>query len=138
MTTTTEFVVPVLYILMRSELDSMNCGKQIAQGAHAANQFMYEAERNKLPFDCVDLYEAWLSGGEGFGTTIVLDVTEQQLHDTVRFMRRANIPADVTHDPSYPLQDGAMTHLIPLDTCGYVFGDKDDLSPLLRQFNLLP
>ena len=39
MTTTESF--PVLYILMRKDLKSMNPGKAMAQASHAANAFVH-------------------------------------------------------------------------------------------------
>lgn len=130
---------PYLYILMRSDLDSLNPGKMVAQGAHAANQFTHEMD------DLVtmsgkenDLYNQWkTSTPDGFGVTICLDVNGNQLKGVVTFAKRAGFAAGVTHDPSYPLLDGSVLHLLPLDTCGYVFGDKSDLRALLGRFGLL-
>ena len=134
---------PYLYILMRTDLDSMNAGKAVAQGAHAANQFVYEwTLRTKTgTYDSyyVELFDTWQrSTPQGFGTTISLGVNEKQLLEVVEFVKRSGFLAGVTHDPSYPLIDGKVLHLLPLNTCGYVFGAKDKLAPILSQFNLLP
>ena len=63
---------PYLYILMRDDLESLNTGKAVAQGAHAANQFMFNMERR---VDLVDVTKAmyidWLAQGGGFGVTII-------------------------------------------------------------------
>lgn len=124
---------PYLYILMRSDLDSLNPGKMVAQGAHAANQFVHEVDTLNDP-----LFQQWeTSTPDGFGVTICLDVTGRELPTVVEFAKKAGFTAGVTHDPSYPLRDGDVTHLLPLDTCGYVFGDKDELRALLGQFGLL-
>lgn len=134
---------PILYILMRSDMDSLNPGKACAQAAHAANQFVFELHQagTRVPADQVikeDMYSRWAeSTGKGFGTTITLDVDGETLPKIVQFARLAGFLAGVTHDPSYPLLDGDTVHLLPLDTCGYIFGDKVTLEPLLRQFNLL-
>ena len=123
---------PYLYILMRSDLDSLNPGKMVAQGAHAANQFVHDINGEGA------LYDQWsTSTPDGFGVTICLDITGYQLRPVVEFAKNAGFAAGVTHDPSYPLSDGQVTHLLPLDTCGYIFGDKDELRPLLGQFGLL-
>lgn len=146
---------PYLYILMRSDLDSLNPGKMVAQGAHAANQFTFEMERiedrvntdkdnpqlapSTLPGERsqYNLFTQWQSSTkQGFGVTICLDVTGRELPLVVAFAKRAGLSAGITHDPSYPLSDGQVTHLLPLDTCGYVFGDKTELRVLLSQFNL--
>lgn len=144
---------PYLYILMRSDLGSLNPGKMVAQGAHAANQFAFEMVRvrndinilkaEEAPLDRDELrklalFNQWeTSTPQGFGVTITLDVTGDILPLVVEAAQRMNLPAGVTHDPSYPLRDGQVTHLLPLDTCGFVFGDKPDLRVLLSQFDLL-
>lgn len=144
---------PYLYILMRSDLDSLNPGKMVAQGAHAANQFAFEmvkvrqsinrlkeleADLDRNELRKLALFNQWeTSTPQGFGVTITLDVTGTILPLVVEAAQRMDLPAGVTHDPSYPIRDGEITHLIPLDTCGYVFGDKDELRVLLGQFDLL-
>jgi peptidyl-tRNA hydrolase len=142
--------MPFLYILMRTDLESMNPGKAVAQGAHAANQFTHEADMVKSGVKMghthtnseqliLSMYEYWRTRtGDGFGTTICLGVNEDQLKRIVDAGRRAGMLASVTHDPSYPLRDGDVTHFFPLDTCGFIFGDKDELKILLGQFNLMP
>ena len=152
---------PYLYILMRNDLDSLNPGKMVAQGAHAANQFTFQMghlerwlartqdstlDPPEAPVPLVKqrqwrLYDQWVgSTKSGFGVTITLGVTEAQLRAVVGHIKAVDGPmcADITHDPTYPLVDGKITHLIPLDTCGYVFGEKDELRIVLGQFNLLP
>lgn len=142
---------------MRTDLDSMNPGKAVAQGAHAANTFTWRMEAGKqlskdqmdwghaqsgIPFELIrKMYEDWSqSTGQGFGTTVTLDVNGDLLHkvvEAVNSVSELSMVAEVIHDPSYPLCDGEVTHLIPLDTCGYVFGDKEELSVLLGQFDLM-
>ena len=152
---------PYLYILMRNDLDSLNPGKMVAQGAHAANQFTHDRrfllnriartgdaslvspEPNIPPYEwrLWRLYDQWLtSTKDGFGVTICLGVSGDMLHSVVTHIRAQHsaVCAGITHDPSYPLMDGKTLHLLPLDTCGYVFGDKDELKVILGQFDLLP
>ncbi len=137
---------PFLYILMRTDLESMNPGKAVAQGAHAANQFVHHVEfyRTMVPtpdhmIKNIGLYDYWQSRtDQGFGTTICLDVNADMLYRVTEGAKSMNLIAGVTHDPSYPLRDGDVTHFIPLDSCGYVFGDQDELRILLGQFNLMP
>ena len=121
----------LLYILMRTDLASMNPGKAVAQGAHAANLFMHHTPHTPA-------YKAWIAEGHGFGTTICLGVTEKQMRAAVRMASRLDFPADIVHDHTYPLRDGDTLHLIPLDTCAYVFGTKDDLAPILGHLSLHP
>ncbi len=133
---------PVLYILMRSDMESLNPGKAVAQGVHAGHQFVHDM--TVPPFGIphhhakiLEQYELWKEETGIFGVTVTLDVDAHSLPGVVDFARRAGFLAGVTHDPSYPIKDGEITHELPVDTCGYVFGDKAELAPLLRQFGLL-
>ena len=133
-------MTPVLYILMRTDMDSMNPGKAMAQASHASNAFVSNAE----PGYNVDeeLFNAWQeSTTQGFGTVLVLGVNEAQMRTAVEVAESFGVdkfPCDIIHDPTYPLQDGDTTHFIPLDTCGYIFGDKDDplLEAIIGKFEL--
>ena len=133
-------MIPVLYILMRTDMDSMNPGKAMAQASHASNAFVSNAE----PGYNVDgeLFNAWQeSTTQGFGTVLVLGVNEAQMRTAVEVAESFGVdkfPCDIIHDPTYPLQDGDTTHFIPVDTCGYIFGDKDDpvLQSIIGNFEL--
>tara|TARA_S200000501_G_C20769652_1_gene719978 strand:- start:807 stop:1214 length:408 start_codon:yes stop_codon:yes gene_type:complete len=135
-------MTPVLYILMRTDMDSMNPGKAMAQASHASNAFVSNAE----PGYNVDeeLFNAWQqSTPQGFGTVLVIEVNEDQMRTAVEVAESFGVdtfPCDIIHDPTYPLQDGDTTHFIPVDTCGYIFGDKDDtvLQSIVRNFELHP
>lgn len=130
---------PVLYILMRTDLASMNAGKAVAQGTHAANHFQstLEAMPDKHPAKL--LFKQWQkSTPQHFGTCITLGATERQLRSVVEYATRSHVPAAVIHDPTYPLLDGQVLHLLPLDTCGWVFGDKPDIQWLLKDLSLHP
>ena len=133
-------MIPVLYILMRTDLDSMNPGKAMAQASHAGSTFVHNAE----PGYNVDeeLFNAWQKETkQGFGTVLVLGVTEVQMRTAVEVAESFGVdkfPCDIIHDPTYPLQDGDTTHFIPVDTCGYIFGDKEDplLEAIIGKFEL--
>ena len=135
-------MTPVLYILMRTDLDSMNPGKAMAQASHASNAFVnYDININTIngTEDNVFMREDWKNQTEqGFGTVLVLGVTESQMRTAVTVATVSNFVSGIVHDPTYPLRDGDTTHFIPLDTCGYVFGDKDDLllQSILGNFEL--
>jgi hypothetical protein len=121
---------------MRQDLASMNAGKAVAQGAHAANQMVYEMDPGNPD------HNAWLTAwqgetGKGFGTTITLDVPGRKLTTVVEWAKLLNLHAGVTHDPTYPLKDGDSFHLIPLDTCAYVFGPKGLCQFAVRDFKLM-
>lgn len=112
-----------LYILMRTDLASMNPGKAVAQGAHAANQAIAEADMTDIGVEA--LVREWQGQtGKGFGTTITLGVTERDLNTRIALAKAMKLHAGITHDPTYPLVDGDTLHLIPLDTCGYVLAPK--------------
>lgn len=129
---------PALYILMRNDMDSLNPGKAVAQGAHAANLFDWAMDNVPQTARFQEMHNQWVESGGGFGVTLCISVNDRQLHQVVEFMTNAGYPSDIVHDPSYPLLDGETLFLIPVDTCGYVFGDKDELAAILRQFELYP
>lgn len=121
----------VLYILMRTDLDSMNPGKAIAQGTHAANAFIEEHLRDSGKLEIEASIRDWRKQTtQGFGTVITLGVCEAQMTKAVLFAKEQGIRAGIVHDPSYPIRDGQVMHKIPLDTCGYIFGSHSD--PKLR------
>ena len=135
-------MIPVLYILMRTDLASMNPGKAMAQASHAGSTFVHNAE----PGYNVDeeLFNAWQKETpQGFGTVLVLGVTEVQMRTAVAVAESFGVdkfPCEIIHDPTYPLQDGDTTHFIPVDTCGYIFGDKENitLQAILQNFEVHP
>lgn len=150
---------PVLFLLIRTDLDSMNPGKACAQAAHAANavEKHYEAwtqEASAKPtWFCSakptpkteEINRAWFQWKyqttQGFGTTIVLGGSMSQIKVDIDHLTSAGFLAGVVHDPTYPLLDGKVTHLIPLDTCAYVFApNKDDpaLRAILDNYELHP
>ena len=115
---------------MRNDMDSLknSVGRCCAQSSHAANQCVYEAKKIADVNLAVLLKDWELSTQTGFGTCIVLAVKEAQLRQIIAMAQEAGLHANITHDPTYPLQDGETLHLIPVDTCGYVFARKDDMN----------
>lgn len=131
--------VPYLYILMRNDLASLNSGKAVAQGSHAANQMVHEAViKGKSDIDLRNILIEWGMEANGFGTCIVLSVNEEQMRQTVAKAQENGLHAGITHDPTYPLRDGQSFHHIPLDTCAYVFSRKADAKPYVGSFSLMP
>lgn len=127
-----------LYILMRTDLASMNSGKACAQATHAANQCVYDGRKANKP-ELTALIDEWeAETGHGFGTCIVLGVTERSMRQAVELASRLGLHTGICHDPSYPLMDGKTLHLIPLDTCAFVFGRKSDVFFVTENFDLLP
>jgi peptidyl-tRNA hydrolase len=124
--------LPVLYILARNDLASMNPGKLAAQASHASNAFVFayhEYMRNsavdQANVSTVGLNKAfnqWQNSTlQGFGTVLVLEGSMTDISDVVKTMANMNYMAEVIHDPTYPIVDGNIVHHIPLDTCAYVF-----------------
>lgn len=142
------YSIPVLYILMRNDLASMNPGKAMAQASHASNAFVKDATvrlngdiTHSKDINLNNAFETWKGEtGQGFGTVIVLAVNENEMRTATMYADACGFVNGIVHDPTYPLLDGDSVHFIPLDTCAYVFGIKDDpmLKGLLRNFPLHP
>ena len=99
------------------------------------------------------LYKQWLAEtSQGFGTVLTVELNEEKMRRAVDIARELHLVARVVHDPSYPilippelgmaLVDANIEWsefdspvkigerhnyvTIPLDTCAFVFGDKND------------
>lgn len=116
----------VLYILMRTDLASMNTGKGIAQGSHASNAFVHKfhalSQEGKISEKTNKAFYEWEnSTAQGFGTVIVLGgAWEKDIVPAVDKLKNVYI-TDKVFDPTYPLVDGSVVHLIPLESSAYVF-----------------
>lgn len=129
------------YILMRTDLDSMNPGKAMAQASHAYPAMAAYVKRywGESSFFS-DLLERWQSQSEqSFGRTIVLGGTPGEISDVLQRARHfPDVLAEWVVDPTYPLRDGVATHLIPLQTCAYVFGPTDRGEQVTKFMRLHP
>lgn len=138
---------PRLYILMRSDLDSLTPGRKMAMASHATNAFLKNVNQttDKRLSKLLDHWEN--ETPQGFGTAIVLeskDVTPmyiaitsfknalQEYHKACAF--------GIVNDPDYIVKDGNIGHHISIDTCAYFFFDTLDteLKDLLSEFPLHP
>jgi Peptidyl-tRNA hydrolase PTH2 len=136
----------MLYILIRKDMNSLNhAGKMVAQGAHAANHAADMLNNAKFGVDNRTAWMTWEKSTEqAFGSTIVLGkifndpLTIQDIQDTVQVAIRLGYAGAIVHDPTYPLQDGQTLHSLPIDTCGWIFGSKADLAPVLKYLKLHP
>ena len=118
---------PILYILVRSDLASMNAGKMAAQVSHAANAMVFEIEQSKDVY-FKSLLQTWQNEtSQGFGTAIVLDVGSggklTGLINSTKFSPK--VFSNQILDPTYPIKDGDVIHHIPLVTCAYAFMTKE-------------
>lgn len=126
---------PILYIIARTDLASMNPGKLAAQVAHGASQAAYSVSRYGNS-ETKRLYSIWENEAQGFGTTIVLNGGHNEYFASLS--REAQIEVEsmddahygLIHDPTYPLRDGSFTHLIPVDTCFWVFAPKGSVEAI--------
>ncbi len=126
---------PTLYILMRTDLDSLGPGKAMAQANHA-----YGAVRAAIRKNLViqrDFLEWTTQTEQEFGTTIVLGGTVHEI-DTVLYKanKTALMVSGWVHDPTYPIEDGGTVHVLPMDTCGFIFGGRRNLLELTRDLFL--
>jgi peptidyl-tRNA hydrolase len=124
-----------LYIIMRTDMDSMSVGRIAAQASHAANQFVYDLERKGNSNDALmKRYIAWKNQTlGGFGTVIVLDGYNQELIEDVlyRLEEEEQFFSGVVIDPEYGVRDGEFVHMVEnVMTCAYVFPIADDVGEL--------
>lgn len=130
-----------LYILMRNDMQSLNPGKACAQAAHAGNAFIDIFEKNISEYNDETKMAVvkWKNHThQGFGTTIVLGVNDAQMKNVIEELSE-NYIVGIVHDPTYPIRDGEVTHLIPVDTCAFVFApNRNDyhVKMVLSKFNL--
>ena len=116
---------PRMYILMRTDLASMNPGKGMAQAHHAAMVFAQDMWNKlkageKMPKGLMELQAE--AGKQRFGTTITLGVPDEDtMLRLVDVALHQGYAANVVLVLTYPVSDGKVTHLLPVYTCAYVF-----------------
>lgn len=126
----------VVYLLVRTDMDSMNPGKGHAQSHHAGTQ-MAMKDRQVWTVKQQNMLKAW-AGDRGFGTVLSMGCTNRQMNDALAIATRLGFPCAVVNDPSYPLLDGSVVHLFPLDTCAYIFGPKIAIERAVARLDLHP
>lgn len=124
-----------LWCLMRTDLASLNAGKAIAQGMHAQ---MVAQETLSGSAHWSEMWKSWKAQANGFGTTITLGGKRRGIDEALKRILDANLPGSWILDPTYPLLDGEFLHLIPLETCAWVFGLPSRVTPLLKPLELHP
>lgn len=123
-----------LYILVRTDLASMNAGRTAAQCAHAANYFIKAArELTEYLEDPNDEFTKAIDEWEnqtvqGYGTTIILDGgSEEDIKEKLLAIDGDYFNAAVI-DPEYPIVDGSVVHVLPdILTCAFAFPYKEDI-----------
>ncbi len=154
-------MTPVLYILMRTDLPSMNAGKAMAQASHASNAFINRMDTKKdSVLDLTNtMRKVWQAETmQGFGTVLVLAANVGQINGIVEKTELfSDVVANKVIDPTYPYQvTGEIANLIQQDmplyrgdgmftlyreetTCAYLFGDKDGAAgSLVAELKLHP
>lgn len=128
----------VLYIFMRNDLDSMSPGKACAQASHVTNLFEVLAKKERfagLEF-AVDQWRkqsaSMINGDSDFGTCIVLGGSSQQILETIRKYHNYGYLCGSINDPTYPLRDGKVTHLINIHTCSFVFAPNKFAAEVIK------
>lgn len=142
-----------LYILMRNDLPSMTTGRAMAQASHASNAFIKRFGKDKL-------VQAWQrETKQGFGTAIVLTSNITEIHDVLNKSKGFKIK-DLVLDPDYVISvtseiypyiafdyrrmfttiDNSNQYLFHREviTCAYIFGTREELSPILGHLKLHP
>lgn len=144
-----------LYILMRTDLASMSRGRACAQASHAANAFIKKWGHRE------EVQEWEKQTKQGFGTAIILNGgCGYNIHKLVRDVQKKKFAADWVVDPEYGIQvsteiyglldsdkywckpdnntpiDGKISIFRKVETCAYIFGDKEDLFPIVGELPL--
>lgn len=135
---------PVLYILTRTDLPSMNAGKGMAQASHASNAFVFAQLKVMLksPWKTVkDFVNVFIRGRftedangflrwvhstpQGFGTVLVLAVNETQMRTAVQVARMLGFDGELVNDPTYPYQTTA-------EIAGLVDPELHTMPPIIK------
>ena len=118
---------PVLYILMRNDLPSLNFGKGMAQAAHAGNalveniNFLFTNKDRLGVADYIqEMFSDWSSQtNQGFGTTIVLGCDIEKIYNIIKNIDNYAILNEIIVDPTYPyiVENSEIADLIYDDIC---------------------
>ena len=131
---------PRFYVIVRNDLYSMTAGRAAAQVSHAANHMVRTIEKsgNTLLKGYLEDWEK--ETPQHFGTAIVLQAPYEELLADMQYFK--DFPSQeftwaMTHDPEYSVQDGDWTHIVPLDTCLWIFGNKYEIENHIASYQLL-
>jgi hypothetical protein len=154
-----------VYVLLRTDLPSMNPGKAAAQVHHAGVQLTHHYNGRQLLLDYID--DGAASGADGFNTTIVLGASIDDIIQCKLMQESSNVECltgSIT-DPSYPfivenmeiaqlipqhpyseirivevLENGKVLMVRPELTCAYYLGDRKDpkFTAIFKGLSLYP
>jgi hypothetical protein len=125
-----------LYVIVRTDMDSMNPGRVAAQVSHAASQVAWAAFIVPRDSEIQALYAEWVGTRaadqiRGFGTTIVLDGG-----DNFNELCELGTHHGVVIDPTYPILDGKIVHLVNIPTCSWILARVKDVPEQIRNLPL--
>lgn len=128
----------IAYCLVRTDVPNWMLGKACAQTHHNGCHMIFDAAQKNDKALNAELKE-WMSvTTQGFGTALTLAVPYAvDMRNAVALAQIIGLHAGITHDPTYPVIDGDTVHLIPVDTCAYIFGRKSLCQRTIAKFNLL-
>jgi len=132
-------IEPILYIVMRSDIQDMNPGKLAAQAAHVASDFeMWVRDLESQADQYGELLahiERWREGARTCGTTICLSATKSEILETIC---KTDF-SDYFTDPTYPWKNYYGELFLTNELSGaWFFVCDENLSDLalMKQFNL--
>lgn len=129
-------VDPVIaYVLVRIDVPNFQWGKACAQTHHCGTEMTEDLQEKNFPA-LNELYREWQEDRK-FGTVLTLAVTAAQMRQAVNLAQLLGLHSKVTHDPTYPIQDGDRYTAAPVDTCAYIFGRKSEAGLVVQNFELL-
>lgn len=116
----------VCYVIMRTDLASLNPGKAMAQ-AHHNYGALKRAARLSPDEKLTKQFLKWQEiSRQDFGTVVTLGGNEREINDALEYVERINahVLSGWVWDDTYPFRDGDVTHSIRLNTNAFVFGTK--------------
>ncbi len=108
-----ETLTPTLYIILRNDLASLSPGKAATQASHATNDFEMKTKG-------LSTVAAWRED-RTFGRCITLGGNAEVFRELKEEGKDTTIPWGVITDPTYPVTDGDITHLVSIETAAWFF-----------------
>lgn len=120
---------PTLYLFIRNDVQSMTPGKGIAQGSHVTDLFEKTMDSARAKSERWDgHYRRWAEDGVA-GRALVMGADGADFSNLAYLCRCWDETfighSDILHgsytDPTYPVRDGAVTHLVPFNSAMFIF-----------------
>lgn len=132
---------PVLVIWVRRDMESLTPGKAMAQVSHATCDLWDMAEKQELRENELKLFKIWRNQTkQGFGTTLIYSFIGYRcdIRELENDLDGLGSCIYITNDPTYPVEDGRVTHRIPVDTCAWTLVDRNrgDVKQINEKYTL--